>query len=87
MEFYEIIIGKSALKQLENIPSNDRRRIVAQINSLANDPRPQGVKKLKGVSEDLYRIKEGNYRVVYAIDDKVKIVDIRQIGNRKDIYK
>ena len=51
------------------------------------NPRPDRVKKLKGISEDLYRIRQGNYRVVYAIDDKVKIVDIRQIGKRKDIYR
>lgn len=84
---YNIIIGRSALKQLENIPLKDRRRISAGIDSLAIDPRPVGVKKMKGITEDLYRIREGNYRVVYAIDDEIKIVDIRQIGNRKDIYK
>lgn len=87
MDRYKIIIGKSALKQLENVPTRDKRRIVVQIDALANNPRPAGVKKLKAVSGELYRIRVGNYRVVYAVEDKVKIVDIRQIGNCKDIYE
>ncbi len=87
MEMYMIIIGKSALKQLQDIPHKERRKISAEIDLLAKDPRPSGVKKLKGVNEDLYRVRVGNYRIVYTIEDKIKLVDIRQIGNRKDIYR
>jgi len=57
------------------------------INGLAENPRPSGVKKLKGISEDLYRIRSGDYRVIYSISDQIRIVDIRKIGHRKDIYK
>jgi mRNA interferase RelE/StbE len=63
------------------------KKIEKAIDALAENPRPVGVKKLKGDSEDLYRIRSGDYRVVYAIDDGIRIVDIRKIGNRKDIYK
>jgi mRNA interferase RelE/StbE len=87
MEMYKIIIGKSALKQLQNIPEKEKLKISAQVDSLAGNPRPQGVKKLKGITEDLYRIRSGNYRIVYSIEDKIRLVDIRQIGNRKDIYR
>lgn len=84
---YKIIIGKSAVKQLQNIPHTERSKISSKIDLLANEPRPTGVKKLKGISEDLYRVRVGNYRIVYAIEDKIRLVDIRQIGNRKDIYR
>lgn len=87
MEMYKIIIGKSALKQLQNVPQKERLKISAEVDSLASDPKPSGVKKLKGMTEDLYRIRVGNYRIVYAIEDKIRLVDIRQIGNRKDIYR
>ncbi|MGQ0738021.1 MAG: type II toxin-antitoxin system RelE family toxin [Bacteroidota bacterium] len=48
---------------------------------------PGGVKKLKGEKEDLYRIRSGDYRIIYSIEDKIRIVDIRKIGHRKDIYR
>jgi mRNA interferase RelE/StbE len=54
---------------------------------LANNPRPIGVKKLKDSSEDLYRIRVGDYRVIYTINDGIRIVNILRIGHRKDIYK
>jgi mRNA interferase RelE/StbE len=87
MAEYKIVIGGSALKQLQKISRNDAERIKVAIDSLAENPRPGGVKKLKGISEILYRIRSGDYRVIYTIDDWIKIVDIRQIGNRKDIYR
>lgn len=87
MAEYKIIIGGSALKQLQKVSRKDAERIKGAIDSLAETPRPSGVKKLKGISEPLYRIRSGDYRVIYTIDDGINIVDIRQIGNRKDIYR
>lgn len=84
---YVIIISQSALKELHNLQKQTVRKIEKAINGLAQNPRPAGVKKLKGNSEDLYRIRSGDYRVVYAIEDEIRIVDIRKIGHRKDIYK
>lgn len=84
---YSIIITQSALKELQRLEKQMVRKIERAISSLAENPRPVGVKKLKGNSENLYRIRSGDYRVVYAINDEIRIVDIRKIGHRKDIYK
>lgn len=84
---YKIIISESALKQLSRLQKPVVKKIDASINGLSENPMPSGVKKLKGLNEDLYRIRVGDYRIIYAIDDKVKIIDIRQVGHRKDIYR
>jgi mRNA interferase RelE/StbE len=84
---YKINIGQSALKELLSIEKHTVKRIEKAITALAENPRPPGVKKLKGNNENLYRIRSGDYRIVYAIEDEVSVVDIRKIGHRKDIYK
>lgn len=84
---YQITISQSAFKELNRLSKGNIKKIEKAIDSLSDNPRPPGVKKLKGISEDLYRIRSGDYRVVYAIDDMIQIVDIRKIGHRKDIYK
>ena len=84
---FSIIISESALKQLAKLPKNAVKKIESSISELASNPRPVGVKKLKDSREDLYRIRVGDYRVVYSIEDKIQVVDIRQIGHRKDIYR
>lgn len=84
---YKIQISQSALKELKQLQKPAVKKIGQLIESLAENPRPSGVKKLKGISEDLYRVRSGDYRVVYAIEDTVRIVDVRKIGHRKDIYK
>jgi len=84
---YNIVISQSALKELHRLQKKVVKKIETAINALAENPRPVGVKKLKGSNEDLYRIRSGDYRVVYAIDDEIRIIDIRKIGHRKDIYK
>ncbi len=83
---YMIVISDSALKQLERIPKPYTKKIGQVIDRLAESPRPSGVKKLKGMTEDLYRVRVGDYRIIYSIDDVIKVVDIRKIGHRKDIY-
>jgi len=84
---YTIIFKSSALKELEQFPKQVVKRIVPAIDKLAIDPRPTGVKKLKGSNEDLYRIRVGDYRVLYTVKDIIRIVTIIRVGNRKDIYK
>ena len=84
---YSIVISQSALKQLQNLQKPFVKKIGKAIEKLANDPRPIGVKKLQGSNENLYRIRVGDYRIVYVIDDGIKLIDIRRIGHRKDIYK
>ena len=84
---YKINISESALKQLHRLQKQVVKKIDAAIIKLGKNPRPSGVKKMKGVSEDLYRIRIGDYRVIYSIEDVIKLVDVRQVGHRKDIYR
>jgi mRNA interferase RelE/StbE len=84
---YRLHIKPSAAKELEAVGSKaDRERIVQRINALADEPRSRASEKLAG-NDDRYRIRQGNYRVVYLIDDKRKEVTIYKIGDRKDIYR
>jgi len=83
---YIIQIRKKALKEIKDISPPYKQNIINAINNLADNPRPQGCKKLKG-EEELYRIRIGDYRVVYSIEDKIKIVEIIRVEHRKDIYK
>jgi mRNA interferase RelE/StbE len=86
-ENYKLQIKESAAKELESLGTKkDRGRIVARINALARDPRPGGSEKLEGEGNK-YRVRQGNYRIVYSIDDRNKIVLITKIGDRKDIYR
>jgi mRNA interferase RelE/StbE len=84
---YKLLLKPSAGKELEAVGSKaDRQRIVAKITALANNPRPHGSEKLAGY-DDRYRIRQGNYRVVYEIDDSASEVTIYKIGNRRDVYR
>jgi len=83
---YKLRIKKSAAKELEAIPrKGDRQRVVKRIESLAKDPRPPGCKKLSG--SDRYRVRQGSYRIVYAIEDDNLVVYVVKIGDRKSVYK
>ena len=84
---YTITITNSALKELQSLQKAVVKKIEKSISSLALNPRPSGAKKLKGNNENLYRIRSGDYRVIYSVNDEIKIVDIRRIGHRKDIYR
>jgi len=82
---YQLTIRPKAVKALEKINDPDYSAIKAAIYNLANNPRPQGYKKLKG--RDAYRIRVGNYRIIYSVFDKILSVDIINLGHRKDIYE
>ena len=84
MAKYKIEIKKSAIKELESIPSNDLKRILTKIESLAEDPRQTGCIKLSG--DDRYRIRQGNYRILYTIEDDILTIFIVKVGHRKDVY-
>ena len=87
MASYSVVIKRSAAKELESIAGKkDRQRIVARIAALADDPRPPGAEKLSATS-DKYRIRQGNFRIVYEIRDEVLVVTIIKIGDRKDVYR
>ena len=82
---YRVIIPKAVQKQLNNLPQKIRSRLLVEIRLLGDNPRPDGVKKLKGY-EDTYRIRVGNYRVIYEIEDREMIVLILSSVHRKDAY-
>ena len=84
---YKITVKKSAAKEIENLPIKIVPKIARCILGLAENPRPKNSKKLKASSSNLWRIRIGDYRVVYTIDDKIEIVDVQKVGHRKDIYK
>ena len=82
---FRVLIKSSAAKELEAIDKKkDRQRIVARIASLADEPRPPGCEKLSG-HRDLYRVREGSYRVVYSIDAVEIVVLVIKIGHRRDV--
>ncbi len=85
MPNYTAVLSKKAQKQLDKLSDNVAEPILEAIGNLEENPRPQGYKKLKG--RDGYRIRIGNYRVIYDIFDNELIVNIITLGHRKDIYE
>lgn len=83
---YEIQLTSRAQKSLKKLEKRVLAKIASIIDSLETDPRPNGVKKMKG-HDNRYRVREGDYRVVYQIDDGKLLVLIIDIGHRKDIYR
>jgi mRNA interferase RelE/StbE len=83
---YSILLAPPAERQLKSLTDSVQKRIVKRLKSLRENPRPQGVKKLAG-EEDLYRIRDGDCRIIYTIQDKELIVLVVKIGNRKDVYR
>ncbi|BBC22678.1 type II toxin-antitoxin system RelE family toxin [Pseudanabaena sp. ABRG5-3] len=82
---YRIVIPKPAQKQLDNITKIERDRLIVTLRSLADDPRPNGVKKLKGY-DNIYRVRIGDYRIIYEIKDRELIVLLLSVSHRKDAY-
>lgn len=84
MPKYTVVLTKKAEKQLDKISDSLIEPIFESIKNLANNPRPFGYKKLKG--RNAYRIRVGDYRIIYEIIDKQLLIDIIAIGHRRDIY-
>ena len=85
MGSYSLQILRSAAKEIESAPSKDRERIIARIATLSEDPRPAGTKKLAG--REAYRIRQGDYRIVYTVSDPDRIVEIARVARRSDVYR
>ena len=83
---YSIQFTPRAVRDLEDLPKPDQVRVAPRIDALASTPRPAGCKKLEG-DERLYRIRVGDFRVIYRIEDRKLIVLVIRIGNRRDIYR
>jgi len=82
---YKVLIKPSAAKELEEVPDKGRRRVAERVAALSQNPRPPGCEKLTG--GDRFRIRQGNYRIVYSVADKELTVLVVRIGNRKDVYR
>ena len=81
---YQVVIEKQAQKQLAKIPPPQYQSIAATLKNLEVNPRPQGYKKLKGRTG--FRVRIGDYRIIYNIEDNILTVFVFIIGNRKDVY-
>jgi len=84
---YSLLIKASAAKGVEDIePKALRRRVVARIEALADDPRPPGCEKLAG-QVNLFRVREGVWRIAYTIDDSGIVIMVDKVGWRRDVYQ
>jgi len=83
---YLILLSPPAERQLRSFAPTIQKRLVKRMKTLQNDPRPPGMKKLAG-EDDLYRIREGDYRIIYTIQDEELIILVVKIGDRKEVYR
>ena len=87
MADYSLSIKPSAAKELQSISDKvTLTRLIEKVKSLATQPRPSGSEKLAG-RPNLYRVRQGNYRVIYSVDDEARVVDVVKVGHRKDVYR
>lgn len=85
MAVYSIFFKDSVRKDLAAIPKNDLQRIIERIGSLAENPRPLGCEKLSG--QEKYRLRQGNYRIIYSIEETQLIVWVVKVGHRREVYR
>ena len=87
-ERYKLQFNKAYLKDLEKIPKKDQGRIRTSVSELSNNPRPEGCKRLQGQKDPpLYRIRCGDYRIIYTIQDNILLILVVAVGHRREIYR
>lgn len=86
MSNYRVALASSAEKELQGLPTKVIARIMPRLERLVSAPRPPGCKKLKG-GDNEWRIRVGDYRIVYVIDDTARTVDVTRIAHRREVYK
>jgi mRNA interferase RelE/StbE len=86
MGSYSVSLAPSARKELRQLPTQDLARVHQKIVHLASNPRPHGSEKLAG-SDDVYRFRQGDYRVVYEVDDSVRQVTVLRVRHRREAYR
>ena len=82
---YDLVVKKSAERELRALPKQDLRRVTERLQGLSHNPRSPGCEKLSG--HDQYRIRQEDYRIVYAIDDTTHLVTLVKIGHRREVYR
>lgn len=85
-DVYKITISNSAQKEIRKLSQIEAERIIRNIKLLSDEPRPSGCKKLVA-TKNSYRIRLGNYRVLYSIDDVIRIVEISAVKHRREAYE
>ena len=86
MREYTIVFSRSARRELDKLPDSVVDRILPRIEELSTSPRPHGCRKIKG-SDNLWRIRVGDYRVIYSVDDRLRLVDIVAVRHRSEAYQ
>jgi mRNA interferase RelE/StbE len=85
MERYKVLFRRSVTRDLRRIPNHDLQKILAEIDSLSENPRPRGCEKLSG--QERYRVRQGDYRIIYEIKDDEVVVIVVKVGHRGDVYR
>ncbi|MBV9387588.1 MAG: type II toxin-antitoxin system RelE/ParE family toxin [Chroococcidiopsidaceae cyanobacterium CP_BM_ER_R8_30] len=83
---YRVEITRKAAKQVKSLPQEERERIGTEIEALTDNPRPIGVRKISG-ERDFYRVRVGDYRIIYEIQDKILLILVIGVGHRREIYR
>jgi mRNA interferase RelE/StbE len=86
MASYEIQISRTASRAIRSLPSDMRVRVVRAIDLLVSDARPPGTEKLRGFDR-VYRMRVGQHRVIYEVDDESRLVRVIRVGHRRDVYR
>jgi mRNA interferase RelE/StbE len=83
---HQVDMESQVLKQIRDLPVADQYRVLDRIKALAEEPRPNGCEKLAGM-RDAWRIRSGNYRIVYRVDDAAEVVTVTRVGYRREVYR
>ena len=83
---YEVLLERTAERDLKQLPSSQFLRIIPQLKTLAHNPRPPGSRKLTGADRD-WRVRVGDYRILYEIDDKAKVIRVMRVRHRREAYR
>jgi mRNA interferase RelE/StbE len=87
MALYAVSFRRSAEKDLHRLDEAVQGRVLQAVEGLAGNPRPWGFRKLQSRRDDLFRIRVGDYRVIYAVDDKAKVVTVERVRHRREVYR
>ncbi|MFH0800235.1 MAG: type II toxin-antitoxin system RelE/ParE family toxin [Pseudomonadota bacterium] len=82
---YRVEIETSAIREFQKLPKEAKASLGDVLDNLEREPRPLGAKKL--INQEGYRIRKGDYRILYAVDDKALVVQVYRIGHRRDVYR
>jgi len=82
---YKVELRRRVRQSLDKLPEKDHRVVITALESLEQEPRPRGVEKIRGT--ELWRIRKGDYRVIYYINDQEQTIAVVRIGHRRDVYR